>query len=156
MSNSTKNASSDPDNQQRRLESRLSWLGGIIDGEGMVTTIKRVGGKYNQYGYSPRISIVNTDLVIINEVVSICDEISLPYYVQTKKGKGLWKTKYEVLFNGMRRCKIVLDVITPYLVSKKQRAISLLKFCNNRLNLPRNSSYSESDLKLAQSIRVRI
>ena len=43
MSDSTENASSDPDNQQRRLESRLSWLGGIIDGESMVTTTKRVG-----------------------------------------------------------------------------------------------------------------
>lgn len=155
MPTSTKNASS-ADNQQRRLELKLSWLGGIIDGEGMVTTIKRVGGKYNQYGYSPRISIVNTDLLIINEVISICEEISLPYYLQIKKGKGLWKTKYEVLFNGMRRCKIALEVLTPYLVSKKQRAISLLEFCNNRLNLSRNSAYSESDIKLAQSIRVRV
>lgn len=155
MPNLTDNASS-ADNQQRRLESRLSWLGGIIDGEGMVTTIKRVNGKSNQYGYMPRVSIVNTDLIIINEVISICEEVSLPYYVQTKRGKGLWKTKYEIIFNGIRKCKPILEIIIPYLVAKQQRAVSLLEFCNKRLSLPRQSPYSEGDIKLAQSIRVRI
>ncbi len=152
---STKNVSGAV-NQQRRLELRLSWLGGIIDGEGMITTIRRFEKNRNQSGYIPRVSIVNTDLLIINEVVSICKELTLPHYVQTKKGKGLWKTKYEVLFNGIRRCKSVLEIVTPYLISKQHKAISLLEFCNNRLNLPRMSSYSEGDIKLAQSVRIRI
>src|SRR5438105_4472359 len=117
----TDNASS-ADNQQRRLELKLSWLGGIVDGEGMVTTIKRFEKNRNQNGYIPRVSIVNTDLLIIDEVVEICKELSLSYYVQSKKGKGLWKTKYEVLFNGFTRCKAILEVMIPYLVSKRQRA----------------------------------
>ena len=152
----TDNASSDPENQQRRLELKLAWLGGIIDGEGMVTAIKRTERKRNQYGYIPRVSVVNTDLIIINEVVAICKELSLPHYVQSKEGKGLWKTKYEVLFNGFTRCKIVLEIIIPYLISKQKRAIALLELCNNRLNLPHMSPYTEDDIQLAKSIRVRV
>ena len=64
-------------NQQRRIGDRLNWLGGIIDGDGMVTITKKHQTKrdkvnnWNSNSWSPRISVVNTNMVMINEVIDI-------------------------------------------------------------------------------------
>ena len=142
-------------NQQRRFRLRLSWLGGIIDGEGMITAVRRKSRTRKQYGYAPRISIVNTDMAIIDEAISIFEELSLPYYLQTKPGKGTWKVKYEVIFNGIKKCQPVLKVVIPYLIAKRSKAVMLLKFCDHRLRLAQNSPYSLADIELAESVRVR-
>src|SRR3989338_5086286 len=107
------------DNQQRRLSRRLGWLGGVIDGEGMITVVKRSKGN----SYYPRISIANSDITLINEVISIFEELKMPYYLQSKQydvdGKN--RIKYEILVNGLTRCCEVLPVILPFLISKKER-----------------------------------
>ena len=141
------------DNQQRRLNSRLGWLGGIIDGEGMITVIKRTNG----YSFFPRISIANSDKKIINEAVDIFKELNLPYYIQSKSykvGKEVRK-KYELLVNGLIRCSQVLPHIIPFLVSKKERAKKLLSWCKYRISRKRGEKYTDKDT-LILSIRQRI
>jgi len=143
------------DNQQRSLESRLSWLGGIIDGEGMVTAIKRSESRRNQNGFAPRISIVNTDLRMIDEAVSILEELGLAFHMQEKAGLGTWKTKYEVLMDGYKRCSKALPVLMPYLVVKRGKAERLLALCESRLSSPRNAAYTTEEIALALSVRER-
>lgn len=140
------------DNQQRSLDARLSWLGGIIDGEGMITAIRRTNGE----GFIPRLSIVNTDLKIIQECVAIFEEMELPHYLQTKAGKGTWLTKYELLVNGMKRCDRVLPVLIPHLVAKRERAERLLALCRERLDQPSNTPWSEQHIANALAVRGRI
>jgi hypothetical protein len=139
------------DNQQQSLDLKLSWLGGIIDGEGMVTLIKR--DYKTQNGFAPRISIVNTDLKIINEVSEICNCLNLAYYIQKKEGKGTWKTKYELLFGGIKRCNKFLPYIIPFLIAKKEKAELLKEYCNIRLSLPIRSPIGNREKEIALQIR---
>ena len=139
------------DNQQRRLN-KLSWLGGIIDGEGMITVIMRTHG----CSCYPRISIVNCDKNIIEEVTQILNELNLKHYIQTKVyvvGEEQ-HIKYEVLVNGIKRCIPMLHEIIPYLVAKKERAQKLLVWCNRRLLRPM-MKYTQEDLEIL-SIRQRV
>ncbi len=140
------------DNQQRRLDVRLGWLGGIIDGEGMITVMKRVNG----CSFYPRISIANTNKNLINEASFIFNELGLAYYIQSKTyfvGEKQ-RIKYELLVNGIRRCIPVLQLVIPYLVAKKENAEKLLSWCLRRNNLGA-SKYDEEDMKIL-SIRQRI
>ena len=146
------------ENQQRSLESRLCWLGGIIDGEGMITAIKRSESRRKQTGFIPRISIANTNLIMINEVVAILSELKLVHYVQTWKDADHehWKRKHEVLINGILRCSEALPILIPYLVVKRDKAEKLLMLCESRMSLRRKTSYSGEEIELALSLRERI
>ena len=131
------------DNQQRRLDIKLGWLGGIIDGEGMITVIKRTDG----YSFIPRISIANSDKKIIEEVEEILRNLDLPYYLQSKKyevGNKI-RVKFEILINGLKRCSQVLPHIIPFLVSKKEKAIKLLAWCEYRLSKNSREKYTKKD-----------
>lgn len=133
------------------MDVRLAWLGGIIDGEGMITVIRRT--KSARPGYIPRISIVNTDERIIAEVSDILHQLALPHYVQTKAGKGTWKTKWEVLFNGYLRCNDALPWIIPNLIAKREKAEALYELCGRRLSHGPNVRYCDVDYELVARIR---
>lgn len=142
-------------NPQRSLEVSAHWLGGIIDGEGMITAIKQVN-RSGTHNYLPRISIVNTDKVLIDEVLSILTGLNLPHYVQTKAGKGTWKTKIEVIIQGKRRCAAVLPVLIPLLVAKRKRAENLLKFCESRVERGKFAPYSEQEWKWLEAVKSEL
>jgi hypothetical protein len=54
---------------------KLSYLGGIVDGEGCISIFKR--SKY----YVPSVKIANTNETLILFVKSILDEYEVPYSV---------------------------------------------------------------------------
>lgn len=141
------------DNQQRRIEERLCWLGGIIDGDGMITAIQYKAK--NCLHYKPRINVVNTDLRMIEEVISIFEYLNVPHYVQSKKDKKNphYKIKYEVQIAGIKRSIIFLPIIIPYLIVKRNRAENLLEFCNLRLSKPHMSKYGDEEYRLINSVR---
>lgn len=143
-------------NPQRSLEARLNWLGGIIDGEGMITAIKHSGKTRKANNYLPRISIVNTDPALIREVLEILTEAHIPHYVQHKAGKGTWKDKIEVIIQGKMRCAAVLPQLIPYLVSKRSRAEALLNFCESRLRAPHKSPYTEHEWNLIDEVKSQL
>jgi len=140
------------ENQQRSLDNRLHWLGGIIDGEGMITLIKRVGK--NQDGYTPRISIVNTDISIINEASLIFKKMSLPHFIQEREGTGSWKKKYEIIIGGIQRCRRVIPHIIPVLIAKKNKAILLSEYCESRMSGKFRSPITTRQHEIAKIIRV--
>lgn len=142
-------------NPQRSLEDRANWLGGIIDGEGMITAIKQVSRK-GTHNYLPRISVVNTDMSIIDEVISIFKEMGLPHYVQTKAGKGTWKTKIEVIIQGQARCARTLPVLIPLIIAKRKRAVNLLGFCESRLTRGKAAPYSEHEWTLLEAVKSEL
>jgi hypothetical protein len=143
------------DNQQRRIEERLHWLGGIIDGEGMVTVIKRSELKKKDASWSPRISVVNTDIRLINEVIAIYEEINIPHYVQSKKDKKNphWRIKYEILINGLKRCNQAIPTLIDYVVVKKNKMIAMREWIDYRLGLSNRHPYTDKDFVYLNLIR---
>ena len=143
------------DNQQRRIEERLHWLGGIIDGDGMITVIKRSERKRRDASWCPRISVVNTDLRLINEIIAIYEETNIPHYVQSKKDKKHlhWKIKYEILISGLKRCNQAIPNLVDYLVVKKSKMIAMRDWIDYRLRLPHQHPYTDKDFKYLNLIR---
>jgi hypothetical protein len=129
-------------NQQGRLEIRLGWLGGAIDGEGCIHLSRRNDRK--TLSYRPRLVIVNTDMVFCKEVIDIFKLCTFAYHVSTRKA-GCKKPYLEMEIQGLRRLNKALPVLIPYLVSKKERAIYLHNYIKYRLSLENKAPIGEKD-----------
>jgi hypothetical protein len=125
------------DEQKILLYKRLSWLGGIIDGEGMIYLHRR---NDKRGGVDPKITIVNTSPILIQECIAILRAIRVPFYVQTKKpANKTWKTKIEIIIAGLKRCEKAIPFLLPYLVDKQHKCEMLYEFIKSR----RANSYKE-------------
>ncbi len=143
---------SNADNQQASL-CELSWLGGIIDGEGCLTFDKKSHKGRTQQCVSPTITIVNTEKILMNLVTSILKKNDIAYYYRLHPAKGNWKPKMEVIIAGLKRSIRLLDLITPYLVSKHHKAELLRQFCFLRVNAF-NRTYSEEEKEICRQVWV--
>ena len=150
------------DNQQRSIEERLCWLGGIIDGEGCITAgaghTKTGHGKiYKHRRYIPLISIVNTDEKLINEAIKILDEVGIGRWVNYRtatKGHPTWKPKWEIMITGMKRCAKAANILLPYLIAKRDRLQALQTWVTRRFTLAPRAEYTEEDYQLIGLIRA--
>lgn len=133
------------DNQQASL-CELSWLGGIVDGEGCITVDKKA-----QECVAPMITIVNTELVLMEKVASVLMKHGIAFYRRDHPAKGNWKAKIEFVIAGFKRVRRFLEVVRPYLVSKAKKADLLQAFCNVRLAANR-APYSDRDKNLCHEI----
>ncbi len=91
------------DNQQEssRLERKLGYLAGIIDSEGTITL--RFHSRKNKTPIiQPAITIVNTDIKIINACTDILKELRLPFWLTEYEGKGNWKKRYLIEISGLK------------------------------------------------------
>lgn len=132
-------------NQQARL-CELSWLGGIIDGEGCITVDKKA-----QECVHPLITIVNTDKRITDKVIQIFTAYGVAFYVREHPAKGNWKAKIEIVVAGFKRVDRFLRVIRPYLVSKAERADKILLLCEMRVNA-RRAPYTDAEKNLCRDV----
>jgi hypothetical protein len=141
--------------QQRKMESRLAWLGGFWDGEGSVTMAYRQPKKRGQRAFlTPQVSVVNTDLVPLNEVAPIFNEAGIAYWRSMSSDKGAnCKPLHRLLVGGIKRCARVLPLLLPHLIAKRGRAEQLLRFCQSRLERPGRAPYTLEELVIA--VRVR-
>lgn len=142
------------DNQQRRTEDRLSWLGGIIDGEGTITLMKRKKAK-GKCGFIPRIGITNTNTYIMKEAKLILDLIKIPYTVviTTDKKHLEWKPAVRFAINGFNACYKCLPFLLPYLIAKKEKAELLFKWIAYRFQCKSMHSYTKEDSYYIEKIR---
>lgn len=120
------------DNQQVRRALRLSWLGGIIDGEGCLTFNVRVKNGHEQQ--TPLLSIDNQDPYILETAVEILKAEGIGPWVsrssKTEKNHGMTTLR----ISGLRRIHTALPIIVPYLVSKRREAELMYEFCVDRLS----------------------
>ena len=149
------------DNQQRSIEDRLHWLGGIIDGEGCITagaghTKTGHGYIYKHRRYVPAIDIVNTDPIIINEIMSILDEVKLPYWANWRKSKAHpeWKLKCDIMITGMKRCNKAAKKLVKYIIAKRDRALAMIEWTDKRLAMGQREAYTQEDYDLINLIRA--
>lgn len=117
-------------------ESLIAWLAGIIDGEGTI-------GCYfyhDKSSRSPRygIWIVNTDQRIILEGKRIFELMGIEkIYIGEKNYKGGIGRKRSWYLQINRKADIQrgLEIIIPYLISKKKQAQLILSFFKSYPNL---------------------
>jgi len=142
-------------NQQRSLEQRLCWLGGIIDGEGTITLDAKYSNssRQNNYHYRPSIKITNTDELIINEIKAIYDELQFPYYESVRAAKENQRAAVTLKIEGIKRVGKVLSVIIPYLVGKHLVATSVAEFIVDRLSSPHKSPMTDDQENLVLIIK---
>lgn len=152
-------------NQQGKLwDPDLCWLGGFFDGEGSVI-FKRMGGnRLREMGldyYGPHLNITNTSEATLAEVTRILAEHRLPFYVERRTpNSSKNKPSWSVWANGIRRCRRWLEVLTPYLHTKRSEAELMLEFIDSRLSVdgacnPRRG-YSDREAEILLALRKRV
>ena len=136
-------------NQQESL--KLAWLGGIIDGEGSISLRKKSkkNGKFLLY---PSVTVVNTDLKIIDELKNIYNTNNFAYWVTEWEGTKRWRKRYQLEVAGVKRLSRFLPILNKYLVGKYEQSELLLQWCLYRLG-QKHSPYTEIDLEVHQAIK---
>jgi hypothetical protein len=142
------------DNQQGTIP-QIAWLAGLFDGEGSIGIYDRIArGKYTTW--SMRLTLTNTNVVMLDHTKALLDKLGLAYYVQEnqKHGNENWRPRWQMLFTGFSRCWFFLKLIRPHLVGKAKEADLALEFLDSRMNTPTASTpYSERDMEIIQLLK---
>lgn len=128
---------------------KLSWLAGIIDGEGYLTTNKRQGiiaKKLNNgqgsLSFVTRVGVGSTDCTIIKKISEILYEMNVKFYftLHNPSKKFINAKKYiSINVEGYRSVKKLLKSIIDYMHSnKKEEAKAMLIYIDYRLNILNN------------------
>jgi len=147
------------DYQQGRFN-ELSWLGGIVDGEGSVLLSKDIHRKFKCV--HPRMTITNTEPKMINKIIEILKKYYIPHHIRMrspKKGQSIkrlgkpYLPLTEIRIEGFRRLKKFLPLIKSYLISKREKADLLEEFIDSRLSKLGNPiPYNEKEKNLCLKI----
>jgi hypothetical protein len=123
---------------QQVTQTDLAWLGGIWDGEGTISirrTIQKNGGKPQ---YSPRVSMVNTNTLILSKVKNILDSLEVSYYFREKEQggfEGSFKQCWIISVDNLTNASRLLENIRPFLFGKGFQADCLMEFCDRRIKV---------------------
>ena len=118
------------DNQHATLQ--LSWLAGILDGEGSFMIIRST--RNGKYRYFYRISIANSNKIIINECKLILNSLKIRYccYFQDRRGiKTLKRQTYLIHITNRDGIIKLCSFVFGYLIGKKRLAKRLLYVVTN-------------------------
>lgn len=112
------------DNQQERPFEALSWLAGILEGEGCFQMTKAKYGKYTRY--YPRVTLVNTDILMLDTVAQIFKSNKIGFHIHTRQRTKNCKPTMAFTIQGIKRAAKLLPLIIPHMRSKKRKAAELL------------------------------
>lgn len=112
----------------------LAWLAGIWDGEGSITLFTHQE-KNGSVKLCPTMSVVNSDVHIINKVRSILEELGCKFSLQERKqAEKHHKQCWCYITRNMKYIKILLENINQYLIGeKKAKGEILLSYVTQRL-----------------------
>lgn len=143
------------------MEEKLAWLAGIWDGEGSITIFSHIE-KDGRRKLCPTIGVANTDIKIIAEIIKILDKHNIRLHLQARRGyKKEHSDCYSLITRNMTKIKAFLELLLPYLISKKPQAEILLRFVNSRLGKiqkngkkPYHWEYTEEEQTMEQQMRI--
>lgn len=147
------------DNQQVTVNKQidLGWLAGIWDGEGSFSIIQNSKvNKKNQHSLQAKITMENTNVVLIDNVCRILDDNNIKYYLwerdhRSDKHKTTWVVNVIQLLSMKQFC----DIVEPYLVSKKSNANILRRFIVSRLSLGlKKQTWDDSEYELMSELQT--
>ena len=116
-----------------RKDIALSWLGGIIDGEGCIFAGFRKIEEDNNL--TVRVTVYNTHPNIIRRVTEILCELEVPFYISSPGGPKKSKPGVTVVVGGKGRVKKLLEMVIPFLYAKRRRAQLALELIAYRESL---------------------
>lgn len=142
------------DNQQESSKQiRLSWLGGIIDGEGTIT-MRLHRRNENSTLITPVITMVNTDNLIIDRYSEILAENNIAFWASSYKQTKNWKPRKMIGVYGLKRCAKALPILIPYLVAKQELGKIVYDWCIYRLTKTGLSEpYTNYDLEILAKVK---
>jgi hypothetical protein len=104
-----------------------SYLAGLIDGEGCITIVRssrsKTNGKTYYQNYTLQVDIFNSSLVLMKWLVQYFGGV----YYSRDRGQN-WKSANNWRPKGLANRKQLLLGILPYLVIKREQAITALAF----------------------------
>ena len=136
-------------NQQERAEADLHWLGGAFDGEGSFSLV--FNGRTETA--TAMIRFTNTSEVMVAEVLRILDEHGLPRHVQQRDPNGGTKQIWHISINGAKRSRRFLEVVMPYLRTKRKEAAIVWDFVQSRLARLPGAQYSTDEINWFLQLR---
>jgi hypothetical protein len=98
----------------------LSWLGGILDGEGSFYT-----GSQSDYKFIPYIDVTSTDVRVISKVSRIYESLNLRFhfgFINMKKKNPTNKNQLSLRVNMQGSMLKLLRVMPGYMINKKEQA----------------------------------
>lgn len=120
----------------KTLEQRLAWLAGVIDGEGSICMF--LGRRKARKGTAAmfRIMVSNTDLNMIEEIVSIAKLLGVGSVLDIDRHRpesqfGRRRIS-SVTFDGKSRCASILLAVQPFLITKRAQATLMLTAIERR------------------------
>lgn len=154
-------------NQQETISDiEMSWLAGILDGEGSIGISRLISHRKNAT-LTPRISIGNTNMEIINHVISILKKIPITMFIEKRQkvNNKNWKEAVVIQISHISGVKDLLNKVTPFLIGKKSQAVLLLSFVNSRMKLyeelnrtpgkgGRGTPYTEEEKQFCDQIKI--
>jgi hypothetical protein len=159
-------SNNDEVNQQATQE-QLAWLAGIWDGEGTFTIScsRRANGKVS---YAPQITLTNSCPLMINEIGKIVDYYGITSHLWLEDLRTMkHKRCYHITMRKHEGLKKFMELVIPYLISKKAQAEILYRFVlkrmeykrsvgrssNGRLTGVKEQGYSEEEISLHNQIK---
>lgn len=140
------------DNHAGKTE-RVCWLAGLIDGDGSIGIHKQ---PHNGNGHLvPAVSICTSCLRTYAHLNAVFDEIGIGrHWTQRNNKSGAWATVWVLQVRGMKRCKPLLEMLRPYLVTKQQEADLLLEFIRQRLDSPYRKGYTPEQIDIVKRLQA--
>lgn len=125
-----------------------AWLAGFCDADGCIRLKKGMKNqKLGQNSLIPHVGFHNTCIVTLNRVFFLLTKAGILSKTLEKKRKS--KTHAELRsidVMGMKRCEPLLQILMPYLVTKKLEAVLLQGFIARRKTRGvRNKPYESAD-----------
>lgn len=130
----------------------LSWLGGLIDGEGCITIVQL---KQKNFKLSPHFTITNTNLVIVETARRILAENWVFANIQkAEDNRTDRKPKLTVYVREQARMHVAMTVLEPYLIGKLEQCQLMKEFVALRMNRVGSSvPYSLRQIEIFERIK---
>ena len=121
-------------------ETTKAYIAGLIDGEGsiFINIVKQ------HYHFRPQLSIMMTDKKTIEYLIS-----KIKFCRYSEADRGIWKRQYGLIINRMSDIITILELVFPYLVTKKEQAKIMLEFCSYK----HNKNTADKDISLMLKIK---
>jgi hypothetical protein len=117
-------------NQRQGLHA-LSYIGGLIDGEGSIMITRSTSGRGRKTpSYTPRIKIAMTDPESVQFIVAQTGYGKINREVDRRDG-GIRKVIYLWQIHSLTQCREFAEMILPYLIIKAPQARLMIQYCSS-------------------------
>jgi hypothetical protein len=112
----------------------LSYISGMIDGDGSFCINQRLSRSKKMKRYTPVISIVNTNKEIIKRCCSVLKKYDIGCHISFRvAGKTTNRRRWDILVSGVKRCEKLSSLLESKIQTKKEQCTLLLQYCKYRM-----------------------